>query len=112
MSFEDLLKSLQQDYINALPAKIEIIKKQVASKDVSEIRESFHKLKGTGRTYGLPEVSELAALVEAFCLAQSAHALTAAQHALVVLTEIHSARSKQQEFALTQSSAFQEIQKL
>ena len=68
MSFEDLLKNLQVDYVAAIPNKIAQIRAQVRNADVPALRESFHKFKGTGRTYGLPEVSELAEVVERICI--------------------------------------------
>ena len=78
MNFDELLKSLQTDYVAALPNKIAIIKSQIKSGDIKALRESFHKFKGTGRTYGLPEVSELAELVERLCIDEHSGAVTAA----------------------------------
>jgi HPt (histidine-containing phosphotransfer) domain-containing protein len=113
VSFEDLLKSLQLDYLNALPAKISLITSQIDSGDVAEIRESFHKLKGTGRTYGMPEVSELSAAVEKLCLQGSAeNALGAARHAVTVLSAIHASRLRNEEHPLAQDGSYLEIQKL
>lgn len=112
MSFDDLLKSLQQDYLSSLPQKIELIRKQVAETSVSDLRESFHKLKGTGRTYGIPEVSELAAAVEEICIDYPQHAVTAAGHALLLLVEIHSTRKQNQVVSLDNDSRFLAIRKL
>lgn len=95
MSFEDLLKTLQQDYLKSLPEKIKVITAQVQAQDASNVRESFHKLKGTGRTYGFPEVSELAEVVENICITQApAAGLSAAQQALLVLEDICRARQQ------------------
>jgi HPt (histidine-containing phosphotransfer) domain-containing protein len=112
VSFEDLLKSLRQDYLAALPAKIVSIREQIAAVDIAGIRESFHKLKGTGRTYGLPEVSEVAEIIEGLCAAKHASATAAATHALQVLEDIHSARNAGREFVLDQHPAYQGIRKL
>lgn len=112
MNFDELLKSLQSDYIAALPNKIAIIKAQINAGDVAALRESFHKFKGTGRTYGLPEVSELAALVESLCIDKSAQALAAASHAVALLADIHESRKQQQPYALQSDPRFLEIQNL
>lgn len=112
MSFEELLKNLQAEYLSSLPAKIANIREQLSKGDPVAMRESFHKLKGTGRTYGLPEVSELAAAVEEICAKHVNHASTAVQHALGLLEEIHSVRVKRQEFPLENDSRFQAIRKL
>ncbi len=67
MNFDELLKSLHKEYLTSLPSKIDSIAQQAIKGSAAELRESFHKLKGTGRTYGMPEVSELATLVEDLC---------------------------------------------
>jgi HPt (histidine-containing phosphotransfer) domain-containing protein len=111
MSFEDLLKSLQVDYVAALPKKIAIIKSQIHAADLPALRESFHKFKGTGRTYGLPEVSELAEAVERLCIDESSHAITAAGHAVAVLEDIHKARAANQSYSLATDPRYLEIRK-
>ena len=54
------LGQLIDSYLKSLPEKILVIASQVQAKETGNVRESFHKLKGTGKTYGFPEVSELA----------------------------------------------------
>lgn len=112
MSFEDLLKSLQQEYLASLPSKIESLRAQVSAANVNDLRESFHKLKGTGRTYGMPEVSELSAAVEEICIDYPTHAATAAGHALEILVDIHASRAQGREFSLGADARFQAIRKL
>ena len=77
-----------------------------------DLREAFHKLKGTGRTYGMPEVSELAALVEEICSDRPQHAVGATGHALSLLEAIHAARMSGNNFDLENDPRFQEIRKL
>ncbi len=112
MSFDELLKSLQQDYMSSIPQKIDIIRKQMTDGSVHDLRESFHKLKGTGRTYGMPEVSELSAALEEICIDFPERAVTAAGHALQLLTEIHAARKQNQVLALEKDGRFLAIRKL
>jgi HPt (histidine-containing phosphotransfer) domain-containing protein len=112
MTFDELLKTLQRDYLTSIPQKIEVIRKQMEDKSVNDLRESFHKLKGTGRTYGIPEVSELAASIEEICIDFPDSALTAAAHALELLIEIHSSRAKDKVFALNGDPRFAEIRKV
>ena len=108
MSIEELLQQLQAQYLASLPAKITQIESQIASRDVDALRESFHKLKGTGRTYGLPEVSDFAEIVEDVCLSHSAQATAAASDALNVLRDIFASRQKQQAFDCTQDRGCRE----
>lgn len=69
----ELLKSLQRDYLAELPAKIARIEAVLSPPSgadpsaLTDLRVAFHKLKGTGQTYGLPEVSELSACAEELC---------------------------------------------
>lgn len=109
MSFEDLLKSLQSEYVAALPNKIAIIGSQIKSNDLTALRESFHKFKGTGRTYGLPEVSELAELVEKLCIQESAHAMAAAANAVAILQDIYNSRKAHQPYSLQHDPRYLEI---
>lgn len=112
MSFEDLLKSLQVDYIRALPSKIESIRTLIAANDAVGLREAFHKFKGTGRTYGLPEVSELAEAVERICADHPPRAARAAELAAEILHDVHAARGRDEAFALASDARYLEIRKL
>lgn len=67
MSFESLMEELSREYIAELPQKIQTIRQQLESGVEEEIRNSFHKLKGTGKTYGLPEVSQIGEALEEIC---------------------------------------------
>lgn len=112
MSFEDLLKTLQKDYLASLPEKVLKIRAQIAATSAGDLRESFHKLKGTGRTYGLPEVSELAEVVENVCLTYPGEAPGAASLAVSILEDIHSAHTHSLQFNLHQDPRFAQIRKL
>src|ERR1044072_5641520 len=112
MSFEDLVQSLQKEYLESLPEKIARIKIQIEASDAGNLRESFHKLKGTGRTYGLPEVSELAELTEKICVAQPKIAGEAATAAVGLLHDIHAAHTAAKTFQLHSDSRFQQLRKL
>jgi HPt (histidine-containing phosphotransfer) domain-containing protein len=100
MNFTDLLKSLHQEYLHSLPDKISMIEKQIKSGQTEQIADCFHKLKGTGTTYGFPEVSELGLVVEEICLTRPLQALTAAQLAVELLRDVYNARQRQTAFDL------------
>jgi HPt (histidine-containing phosphotransfer) domain-containing protein len=112
VSFEELLKTLRAEYLAALPGKIEIIGKQIAAGNTAELRDSFHKLKGTGKTYGMPEVSDLSEITEAICMQKPGEAHTAAIQAVGLLRDIHAARQNQQAFNLEPDPRYQMIRKL
>lgn len=54
-----MLADLKADYLIALPAKLERLTNLVHGEKWDLLHTEFHKLKGTGKTYGIPEVSEL-----------------------------------------------------
>ena len=112
MSFEDLMKSLKAEYIASLPEKIITIRQQVATNSAAQLKDSFHKLKGTGSTYGLHEVTELAAVVEAICHVAPQHAQVAASEAALILQDIYVAHQQGQAFPVERDARFQMIQKL
>ena len=111
MSFDEMMKNLKKEYVRDLPGKIASLRQFCDASNLTQLREEFHKLKGTGKTYGIPEVSELCATLEQICLQQSIHAITDSQAALEILASIHQARSEDKAFAVAQDPRFIEIQK-
>lgn len=109
MSMEEILKGLQQDYLKALPDKIADIRKQIEAGAVETLENSFHKLKGTGKTYGIPEISELAAAVENICHDQPKKAPKAAATAVLILEDIRSARVANSAFTLDGDPRFRRL---
>jgi HPt (histidine-containing phosphotransfer) domain-containing protein len=112
MSLDDLLKSLHQEYISALPEKLTKIEQQIQRQDRDSLRESFHKLKGTGMTYGLPEVSQVGEVAEDICLQKPAQAIEAAHLALAILRDIHQTRAQNKSFDCLADARFAAIQKV
>jgi HPt (histidine-containing phosphotransfer) domain-containing protein len=112
VKFEDLLKNLQRDYLASLPDKISNIQRLAHAADNGGLREAFHKLKGTGRTYGVPEVSELAEVVEVICVQRPEQAVAAASHASALLEDIHSYRSQERVFELATDPRFEVVRAL
>lgn len=66
-SFEQLLESLQKDYVESLPEKINKIKLYDIKNQVNEIKHIFHNMKGTGASYGIPEITELSTVLVQIC---------------------------------------------
>lgn len=109
MSFEEMLKNLRRDYLESMPDKISNIRKQIDGGATDGLRDSFHKLKGTGKTYGIPEISELAATVESICLSAPDRAEVAARQAVAILLDITSARKSDTEFKLKTDPRFKAL---
>ncbi|NQZ02188.1 MAG: Hpt domain-containing protein [Bdellovibrionales bacterium] len=109
MSFTDLLSQLKVEYVSGLPAKITTIREHLASEDLIALRTDFHKLKGNGKTYGLPEISELAALVESHCLETPESALGSVETAVELLEDIFQHRQSDRELNLSKDPRFQSL---
>jgi HPt (histidine-containing phosphotransfer) domain-containing protein len=112
MSIEEMLKALQAEYLSSIPEKIKSIGGFVAQNDGSNLREAFHKLKGTGRTYGIPEVSDLGDMVEKICLQDLKMAVPAARTALLMLGDIYRARKGEITYDFNADRRLEELRKL
>lgn len=61
---DQLLQEMKQDYLEALPKKIVLLEKLTKEKNWDQINTEYHKLKGTGKTYGFPEISKISEHLE------------------------------------------------
>lgn len=66
-SIQDILAELRVSYIAAMPDKITAINALWKSNELKLLKTEFHKLKGTGRTYGLPEITQVGEAMERLC---------------------------------------------
>lgn len=106
MNIAEMLKELQKEYISELPDKLQVIKASFLRNDIDELRGHFHKLKGTGSTYGIPELSELGLIAEGICSQRPRHLAEVIPLCLELIHEIHIARTQQQPFNLSEDSRF------
>lgn len=111
MSLNDLLKSLQKEYLSELPPRIEGIREHLENKDIPSLVEDFHKLKGTGKTYGIPEISDLGEQMEQLLITCPAIGFSRVPHALEMLTEIHRLRVSGSVFEIGADMRFQQMKK-
>lgn len=103
------MKQLKLDYIETLPEKRGRIALLFQKNQLEELETEFHKMKGTGKTYGLPEVSLLGELLEKICM-QAPGALTEAiPVCLKFIDEIFKFRKLDQAFLIEDSDDFQKL---
>ena len=112
MSFQELMEQLKREYIASLPHKIKEIQSKFNQNDMQNLGEDFHKLKGTGKTYGLPEVSQLAEVMESLCSQQPQSLDQAIPDALGLLKEIHLERDLSRPFIIESDDRYQRIKNL
>ena len=112
MELSDILNQLKDEYVCGLPQTIEAIEKLVARQDLAAFREEFHKLRGTGKTYGLDEVSLLGAVVEDLCVYQPQRAAGQMKRAVNLLARIYEARKAKRGFNLSEDPDFIELKSI
>jgi HPt (histidine-containing phosphotransfer) domain-containing protein len=94
VKLSQLLSELKQEYIASLPEKIERLRKHTQAQDWTKLSEEYHKLKGNGKTYGLPEISILCEQMEMIALKKDSQdsptfTPTLFEHALTLLERMH-----------------------
>jgi HPt (histidine-containing phosphotransfer) domain-containing protein len=93
MSLDDVLAELRKTYLDALPARAALIEKLMTEGRYAEVETEFHKLKGTGKTYGLPEVTSIGEVAERLCEHGSTSATESVPAALNALKKVTAARA-------------------
>jgi HPt (histidine-containing phosphotransfer) domain-containing protein len=112
MNFDQMMAELRVEYVASLPDKIKALEQHFAALDLEKIRDDFHKLKGTGKTYGIPEISELGEVCEKLCLKPTVKPDAFVGDALKLLREIHAARLSNQAMDVRSRAEFQKLTKL
>ncbi len=111
MSFEDMMKELQKEYIENLSGKITAINNHYENMDIEALEDAFHKIKGTGKTYGIPELSTLAQVLEKACK-DNHNIKDIIPLSIELLKKIESARKNGSEFKIESDSLYGEVLKV
>ena len=110
------LKELKKDYIGDLPKKIQLLRDHFKKGELEELCNIFHKAKGSGSTYGCPEVSQLCTVMESLCENNQYLLSKSVPVALDILTDIHRHREssilKDEAYDLQKDQRFLELTKL
>ena len=109
MSMEDLLKELQLEYIQSIPEKIKEIKESLEKKDLDSLINSYHKLKGSGKTYGLDEVSILGQFFETWMRDKKEKTLPFVPKSVEILERIFTSRSQSKPYAIESDPEYQKL---
>lgn len=111
MTLNDLMAELQKEYIDSFPQKIADIQSFLKAKDLPNLINAFHKIKGSGKTYGVPEMSLLGEYYERLLKRSGEAALQYVCISLEILQKIHQARSEQKEYPISADVDFQRLPK-
>lgn len=112
MSLEAVMEELKKDYIDSLSSKKTDIKELFAEKNFKGLKDVFHKLKGTGATYGVPEISVLGGTLEKLCESVNPELDWVIPEILGIMDKIQNSRRESQEFDIETHKTFQRIQSL
>lgn len=111
-NYDDLIKELRTEYLQSFEEKFSLLRKLLADKDWYSIELEYHKLKGTGTTYGAPEVTKVCQILEHHCKDQSEISSETLEISVELLTKIRGKYLNDEEFDLESSDLFQKIQSL
>lgn len=64
---DSLIQELRGDYLKSFPEKIARLNQLYTDNNRAGLENEFHKIKGTGKTYGVPEMSVVAGHMETIC---------------------------------------------
>jgi HPt (histidine-containing phosphotransfer) domain-containing protein len=109
VSIHALLAELQKNYLAALPEKVTLIEDLWKDGKLDLLRTEYHKLKGTGRTYGLPEITQIGAALERLCESAKAELVRAVPMSTKLLRRIGDQRTKGETPVLDHDPDFQAI---
>ncbi len=112
MNYEQMMAELQLEYLTSIPNKILDIEKHLHEKNRELLRDDFHKLKGTGKTYGIPEISTLGEIVEKLCLQNEPDPQLFVPKATALLNQIFTLRREKKALDIATDAKFVEITKL
>lgn len=110
MSINRLLDDIKKDYLAVLPGKLDKIRDLKNKGELLLVRDEFHKLKGSGKTYGFPEISTLCEKLETLCKLNHPEINSIIDHGISVLGKIHAGRQNQNPLDLTQDEEFKIIE--
>ncbi len=103
------MKQLKLEYVDSLPEKGKRLVLFFQKNQLAELESEFHKMKGTGKTYGLPEVSLLAEILEKICMDHSEFLHSAIPVALHLIEEIYKTRKADLAFMIEEIDEFQKL---
>lgn len=108
-SLDDVIRELQIGYVQELPQKVKKILAHQEAGQMDLLGADFHRLKGTGATYGLPELSELAEIMVKICERRPSALPWVVPLATELIHKIHEKREKDQPCQIQTEEKYHEI---
>ena len=109
---EELMKQLKKEYIETLPEKRKKILELFESQKWTELETEFHKMKGSGKTYGLAEMSLFGEVLESICINAPNKIARAMPLALNLINETYRLQNIEQSFDIESSREYIELNQM
>lgn len=99
-----VLLELKVEYLEKFPAKLARLREITQKQDWQKLEDEYHKLKGTGKTYGFPEISIVCQQLETMAQCLEGRQIEYFEQALTLLEKIHQSHLENQPFDLKNDS--------
>jgi HPt (histidine-containing phosphotransfer) domain-containing protein len=108
----DVLSQLKAEYLQKLPQKIERLRKLTDEKNWQSLEEEYHNLKGSGKTYGFPEISAVCEKLEFLAHRQETQVFEIFSDAVDLMGRLERSYSQELTFDLFKDTTFKELLKM
>lgn len=108
-TYDKLIEELQHHYLERLTDRYQRIKESFANGDTKQILLEFKQLKGSGASYGIPEISELSAIITKICVVRPQTLRWVIPLALDLLNQIYAKRSQKEACFIQTEEKYHEI---
>lgn len=112
MTIPPFLLELRTNYLHSFHDKALRIEELWKKNNLQLLRDEFHKMKGTGQTYGFAEISQLGEILEKICLDQCDRIDVAIPLALSLLADLVAQRLNDQELNCADDQRFKELKQM
>lgn len=102
---KQIMEELKTEYVASLPLKRSLVHSLWEQNQLSQLEDEFHKMKGTGQTYGVQEISDLGRLFEGIAKLSQLDVELMQQFTLWI-DAIFSSRSSLQSYSLAQDQNY------
>jgi HPt (histidine-containing phosphotransfer) domain-containing protein len=110
--FQKILDELRAAYLASMPEKRDVIVAAWKVNDIKALRAEYHKLKGTGKTYGLEALSILGAKLELLCEQRPATLAEAVPLSLSIFDAIRATGLAGEAFSLERAPGWERLRVL
>ena len=102
----DLFSELKKEYLDSFEEKFESLNRYWQTGDRKNLQNEFHKIKGTGTTYGVQEATDVATIMEDLCAQESPQLGINVLLALELLQKIRAAHRQGKNFDLKSEKSY------